>query len=171
MKRTPPHTTVEAARACVVPTATYGAQVWYTGQRQGRYITAVDRALKAVPRAVLLVWRTAPVPALHQESGVPSAVVALEHASISEAARFRRLERPTIHRLLPERTGHRDFEAYHLRFNHESYPMCQCGGLTGTRRFATCAWALQQDPTDRETRRALKRLWKLPSKDWRTFAR
>lgn len=58
MKGTPPHTTAEAARACVVAVAIYGAHVWYTGHRQGRHITAIDRALKTAVRAVLPVWKT-----------------------------------------------------------------------------------------------------------------
>ncbi|KAK4170699.1 hypothetical protein QBC36DRAFT_147551, partial [Triangularia setosa] len=52
----------------------------------------INRALKSAARAVVPVWRTTPLGALFRESGTPPAEVALAHARISMATRFKSLD-------------------------------------------------------------------------------
>ncbi|KAK4177118.1 reverse transcriptase domain protein, partial [Triangularia setosa] len=80
------------------------------------------------------------------------------------------LARKTLHHLLAERTGHGDFEAYHLRFGHEVYRTCRCGQPTAVEHFAECAEARVRGPWGSEIRRALRRPQRLLGKDWKKYA-
>ena len=81
------------------------------------------------------------------------------------------LKRATLHRLLAERSGHGDFEAYHVRFGHEDYTPCRCGAAKAVGHFAVCPKALEEGPKDRKIRRLLKKPWNLIGKDWKEYAR
>ena len=49
------------------------------------------------------------------------------------------LPRPSLGRLLAARSGHGDFEAYHVRFHHEDAELlCRCGEVKAPDHFATC---------------------------------
>lgn len=48
------------------------------------------------------------------------------------------LPRPILHRLLAERSGHRDFAEYHKRFGHDTVPLCKCGDPKTQGHFAEC---------------------------------
>ena len=49
-----------------------------------------------------------------------------------------KLPRPTLHRLLAERSGHGDFQAYHDRFNHGVTVTCRCGQPKERGHFTEC---------------------------------
>ena len=52
------------------------------------------------------------------------------------------LPRPSLGRLLAARSGHGDFEAYHVRFHHEDAELlCRCGDAKAPEHFATCVAA------------------------------
>ncbi|KAL7916969.1 hypothetical protein ACQKWADRAFT_327462 [Trichoderma austrokoningii] len=49
-----------------------------------------------------------------------------------------KLPRPTLHRLLAERTRHGDYGKYHERFHHNKEPKCACGKVRETRHILRC---------------------------------
>lgn len=53
----------------------------------------MDIALKTSMRAILPVWRTTPIAALHRESGIPPASQLLEACCIRFAARLKYLNK------------------------------------------------------------------------------
>lgn len=106
-KGMPPAVAVKAAKACVIPVTTYGAEVWYEGLTkpsrkrhtneeaklaQTKHVGIIDRVLRVAARAVLPVWRTTPVPILHYESGIPPARVLLQQIRKRASLRLRLLD-------------------------------------------------------------------------------
>ena len=92
-----------ATTACVLPVAYYAAETWWPGRtRPGstRPISnQVDSLLQtltkvglAAARAVLPVWKTTPVAALHRESGIPPPELALNSIASSATTRLKRLD-------------------------------------------------------------------------------
>ncbi|KAL7917839.1 hypothetical protein ACQKWADRAFT_331565 [Trichoderma austrokoningii] len=49
-----------------------------------------------------------------------------------------KLPRPTLHRLLAERTGHGDYGKYHERFHHNKEPKCAWGRAREARHILRC---------------------------------
>ncbi|KAL8391941.1 hypothetical protein RB595_002230 [Gaeumannomyces hyphopodioides] len=98
----PAHAVHKAVTTVIIPTALYGAEVWYRGKtkphpykparqqniRQGHLIERVNKALTASLRAVVPAWRTIPVNALRYESGIPGAEALLEQVRLRFAARI-----------------------------------------------------------------------------------
>ncbi|PWI64325.1 hypothetical protein PCL_11268 [Purpureocillium lilacinum] len=114
-----------AVRACVEPVLLHGVEAWYPGLTSPRWtqptkegpsgiqelLRKMNKSLHNSMRAVLPVWRTTPIAALHRESGIPPIVQLLESRRMSFAARLKRLDEahplakrtlqpkpPTIHR-------------------------------------------------------------------------
>ncbi|KFZ23235.1 hypothetical protein V502_02286, partial [Pseudogymnoascus sp. VKM F-4520 (FW-2644)] len=87
----------KAVLTCVIPSALYGTEAWYAGRtkqptkghhkqtvstRVGWHIDVLERTLTLAIRGVLPVWRTTPTVILFRDSGLPSAIVALEEAKL-----------------------------------------------------------------------------------------
>jgi hypothetical protein len=68
--------------------------------RVGQHIAAIQTILIQAVRAVLLVYKTTPLPILFREAGIPSAEVALEEARWRLALRLQTIDRqhPLTHR-------------------------------------------------------------------------
>lgn len=112
---TPPRATAKAAAACVLPTALFASEVWWQGKtkpgtkdktrevstRMEHHVGVIDKAIRSAARAVLPVWKTTPGAALHRESGLPPAEVALEQTRHRTGLRFRLLDEahPIVTRL------------------------------------------------------------------------
>ncbi|KAJ6437552.1 Intermediate cleaving peptidase 55 [Purpureocillium lavendulum] len=111
--------------SCVEPVLLHGVEAWYPGLTSPRWtqptkegpsgiqelLRKMNKSLHNSMRAVLPVWRTTPIAALHRESGIPPIVQLLESRRMSFAARLKRLDeahplakrtlqpkQPTIHR-------------------------------------------------------------------------
>ena len=98
----PPNVVAMAAKACIIPVALYGMEARWPGlERESRtnpdrlvgtgvlgLTDKLDKALKTAARAVLPVWKTTPIPILHRESGIPSALTALAQAILRCATRL-----------------------------------------------------------------------------------
>jgi ribonuclease HI len=96
----------QAVRACVEPVLLFGAEAWYPGLtrpswwRSSREVSTkikslikkMSKCLKQSMRAVLPVWRTTPIAALHRESGIPPVVQLLEASRLRFAARLKSLD-------------------------------------------------------------------------------
>lgn len=90
-----------AVRACVEPILLYGAEAWYPGATSPSWsqpskegpsrikglIQKMSKCLHQAIRAILPVWRTTPIAALHRESGIPPVARLLEAARLRFAAR------------------------------------------------------------------------------------
>ena len=94
---------VTAVKMCVVPVATYGADVWWPGTTRlaaKGFVTPqtthlcnlIDKAIHIALRAALPVWRTTPNAVLHRESGIPPARILLEGNRLRLAARINTLD-------------------------------------------------------------------------------
>lgn len=106
MKGSPASSTAKAGAACVIPVATYGADIWWPGLvkpsakvggklvdcKVEGHVARLDRAIKTTARAVLPVWKTTPIPILHRESGLPPAKVILEQIRLRASLRLRSLD-------------------------------------------------------------------------------
>ncbi|PWI64383.1 hypothetical protein PCL_10521 [Purpureocillium lilacinum] len=114
-----------AVRACVEPVLLHGVEAWYPGLRSPRWrqprkegssgiqqlLRKMNKSLHNSMRAVLPVWRTTPIAALHRGSGIPPIAQLLETRRMRFAARLKRVDEahplatrtlqpkpPTIHR-------------------------------------------------------------------------
>ncbi|KAI0999179.1 hypothetical protein K3495_g9015, partial [Podosphaera aphanis] len=113
----------KAVVTCVLPTILYGAEAWFAGLtkplkanrvaqnkavscRLGGHVSLLDKVISATIRGVLPVWRTTPIPALFRDSGLPSALVALEEAKIRFARRLQSVDaqHPFVRRISPPLT-------------------------------------------------------------------
>ncbi|KID81125.1 ATP-dependent DNA helicase PIF1 [Metarhizium guizhouense ARSEF 977] len=104
-----------AIRACVEPALLYGAEAWYPGTTCPRWsqpsvsitpqtkglIRRMEKAITQSMKAILPVWRTTPITALHRESGIPPVNLLLETRRIRFAARLKSLDEhhPLIQRI------------------------------------------------------------------------
>ena len=95
-----------AVMACVEPVLLYGAKAWYPGKTRPRWsqpsqaastqiqhlLKRMRKALQQGMRAILPVWKTTPIAALHRESGIPPIDQLLEARRLRFAARLRSLD-------------------------------------------------------------------------------
>ena len=105
----------KAVITCVLPSILYGTEAWYAGRtkrngqnemvsaRNGRHVEVVDKTLTLAARGVLPVWRTTPNVTLFRDSGLPSAMAALEEAKIRFAIRLQTVDdqHPLVRRITP----------------------------------------------------------------------
>ena len=110
----------KAVTTCVLPSVLYGTEAWYAGrtkpsrsQQQGReetvsarngwHVDLVDRTLSLAARGVLPVWRTTPTVTLFRDSGLPSAMAALEESKLRFAMRLQTVDdqHPLVRRITP----------------------------------------------------------------------
>lgn len=92
----------QAAVTCVLPSALFGAEVWYSpGSGQQWHLQQIDRVFRTALRAVLPVWSTTPAESLYREGGIPPAAVALRGHQLGFSARLGRLDyaHPLVRRL------------------------------------------------------------------------
>ncbi|KAK2752250.1 reverse transcriptase [Colletotrichum kahawae] len=113
---------LQAAIACVLLTALYGAETWYAGlkrparnssttatsssannqaatvsTRQKGLVKRVEKVMTAAARAILPVWKTTPTSTLLRDAGLPTAKVALEGTRLQRtAALLPRCPRPLL---------------------------------------------------------------------------
>ena len=94
---------VTAVDMCVIPVATFGADVWWPGlsrpTAQGRQTpkstnlcNLIDKVIHLALRSALPVWKTTPNAVLHRESGIPPARVLLEANRLRLASRLNSLD-------------------------------------------------------------------------------
>jgi ribonuclease HI len=95
-----------AVRACVEPVLLYGAEAWYPGTTRPRWnqptkdlsssnqhlIQRMTKAMNQSMRAILPVWKTTPIAALHRESGIPPVAQLLEARRLRFSARLKSLD-------------------------------------------------------------------------------
>ncbi|KAI0995754.1 hypothetical protein K3495_g12426 [Podosphaera aphanis] len=100
---------VAAVDSCVVPEATFAAEVWWPGLKRPKkcgdvtppivYLcNLIDKAIRVALRAALPVWRTTPNVILHREGGIPPAKILLEGSRLRLAARVNSLDTHHPHR-------------------------------------------------------------------------
>ncbi|KAI0999062.1 hypothetical protein K3495_g9133 [Podosphaera aphanis] len=98
-----PHLSRQAALACVLPIAHFGAETWWPGKsrtnsgivicsRVGSHLGKLGKVYTAIARAILPVYQTTPIAALLRETGLNSTEVALGDISRRAAIRTRRLD-------------------------------------------------------------------------------
>ncbi|KAI1005071.1 hypothetical protein K3495_g3142 [Podosphaera aphanis] len=98
-----PRLSRQAAFACVLPIAHFGAETWWPGKsrtisgrvicnRVGSHLGKLGKVYTATARAIFPVYRTTPIAALLRETGLNSAEVALDDISRRAAIRTRRLD-------------------------------------------------------------------------------
>lgn len=111
----------KAVVTCVLPSAMYGSEVWYSGRTRitgftrdnlpkmvstklGEHIKSIGGTIALAARGILPVWRTSPIPTLLRDAGLPSAEVALEEARARFAVRIRTIdaEHPLAKRAPPK---------------------------------------------------------------------
>ena len=85
----PPAAASKLIRACALPAALHGAEV-YAGRAKN--LGLLEAALDALARAVAPAWRTTPNLALRREAGLPGAQVYLKDIQRRVALRIRRLD-------------------------------------------------------------------------------
>ncbi|XP_044715189.1 endonuclease-reverse transcriptase domain-containing protein [Hirsutella rhossiliensis] len=95
-----------AVRACIEPVLLHGTEAWYPGLTSPRWtqpakegpsgiqqlIRKMNKSLHTSIRAILPVWRTTPINALHRESGIPPVIQLLEGRRMRFAARLKSLD-------------------------------------------------------------------------------
>ena len=95
-----------AVRACVEPVLLHGSEAWYPGRTRPRWsqpakdmpssnqhlIQRMTKAMNQAMRAILPVWRTTPIAALHRESGIPPVDQLLEARRLRFSARLKSLD-------------------------------------------------------------------------------
>ncbi|KAI1000568.1 hypothetical protein K3495_g7626 [Podosphaera aphanis] len=97
------HLLRQAAVACVLPIAYYGSETWWPGRSRlgprGRISNRVDSLLQLLDkvvlksaRAILPVYRTTPLAALHREAGLPPSEISLNGRTTAATARLRHLD-------------------------------------------------------------------------------
>lgn len=97
----------QAVKACVIPTALYGAEVWWPGDsilswssgrqkelkhRCNRLLSYLGKPLISGIRAILPIYRTTPISALHRESGIPPVSILLAGIRLRHALRIQTLD-------------------------------------------------------------------------------
>ncbi|KAI1007857.1 hypothetical protein K3495_g373 [Podosphaera aphanis] len=98
-----PDPLVAAVDSCVVPLATFAAEVWWPGLKRptkredvtpptAYLCNLIDKAVRVALRAALLVWRTTPNVILHRQGGIPPANILQEGGRLRLAARINSLD-------------------------------------------------------------------------------
>ena len=85
----PPAAASKLIRACALPSALYGAEVYAS---RAKHLDPLETALNAAARAVAPAWQTTPNLALRREAGLPGASVYLKDIQRRVALRIRRLD-------------------------------------------------------------------------------
>ncbi|KAI0997973.1 hypothetical protein K3495_g10217 [Podosphaera aphanis] len=99
----PPHLSRQAAFACILPIAHFGAETWWpdrsrtklgkvVSNRFGSHLNMIEKVHRATARAVLPAYRTTPSAALFREAGLNAAELAFNNISKRAAIRTRRLD-------------------------------------------------------------------------------
>ncbi|KAL5596400.1 uncharacterized protein BROUX77_007084 [Berkeleyomyces rouxiae] len=100
----PPAIARLAVIACVIPTATYGAEAYWPGlhrtSSRGNQVSTgakhlaskIEGTLRDAMRAVLSVWKTTPFSTLHREAAIAPALLLLENKRQRLAARWTSLD-------------------------------------------------------------------------------
>lgn len=110
----------KAVITCVLPALLYGTEAWYAGRtkptaqgrsnrgdtvsaRIGSHVILIEKTLALAARGVLPVWKTTPTVTLFRDSGLPSAMAALEEAKLRFAMRLQTLDKqhPLVPRIRP----------------------------------------------------------------------
>jgi hypothetical protein len=110
----------KAVITCVLPSILYGTEAWYAGRtkppcpqrsdqnetvsaRNGWHVGVVESTLTLAARGVLPVWRTTPNVTLFRDSGLPSAMAALEESKLRFAMRLQTVDddHPLVRRISP----------------------------------------------------------------------
>jgi hypothetical protein len=110
----------KAVTSCVLPSVLYGTEAWYAGRtkslyshsgignrtvstRNGWHVDAIDKTLALAARGVLPVWRTTLTITLFRDSGLPSAMAALEEAKLRFTVRLQTVDdqHPLVKRITP----------------------------------------------------------------------
>ena len=98
-----PSALVTVVDMCVVPVATFGADVWWPGRTRPTangtsaphatfLCNLIDKAVLLALRAALPVWKTTPNAVIHREGGIPPARILLEANRLRVAARLNSLD-------------------------------------------------------------------------------
>ncbi|TVY74677.1 putative RNA-directed DNA polymerase from transposon BS [Fusarium oxysporum f. sp. cubense] len=95
-----------AVRACIEPVLLHGSEAWYPGTSRPRWnqptkdlpssnqhlIQRMTKAMNQAMRAILPVWKTTPIAALHRDSGIPPVAQLLEARRLRFSARLKSLD-------------------------------------------------------------------------------
>ncbi|KAL9563921.1 hypothetical protein ACKAV7_011956 [Fusarium commune] len=95
-----------AVRACIKPVLLHGSETWYLGISRPRWnqptkdlpssnqhlIQRITKAMNQAMRAILPVWKTKPIAALHRDSGIPPVAQLLEARRLRFSARLKSLD-------------------------------------------------------------------------------
>ncbi|POS84676.1 hypothetical protein EPUL_004472 [Erysiphe pulchra] len=97
----------KAVKACVIPTALFGAEVWWPGDsilswssgrqkelknRHSWLLSYLRKPLVSGIRAILPAYRTTPIPALHWESAIPPVAILLARIRLRYSLRIQTLD-------------------------------------------------------------------------------
>ncbi|RAL58019.1 hypothetical protein DID88_009097 [Monilinia fructigena] len=107
----------KAVITCVLPVALFGTEVWYAGKHKpglGQsdpsisagikgHLRCINRVINTAARGAIPVYKTTPIAALIKEAGLPSGIVALEHAKLRFALRLKTIDNQhlLVNRLKP----------------------------------------------------------------------
>jgi hypothetical protein len=113
----------KAVITCILPSILYSTEAWYARRHKppqlqrsnrtetvsaqnGWHVDIVDKTLALAARGVLPVWRTTPTITLFWDSGLPSAMAALEEAKLQFAMRLQTVDanHPLVGRINPLQT-------------------------------------------------------------------
>jgi len=108
------HLLRQATIACLISVICYGAEAWWLGRNRPRprnqgsvsnqvdsSLSCLDRVLRDALRGTLPVYRTTPIPALHQETAIPPMEIILDQERASARLRVARLDNcHPVHRRL-----------------------------------------------------------------------
>ena len=90
--------------ACTMSILTFGASVWYTGERQKTLVEKLSMPLRRAMRQITGAFRSTPVDILHLESSLPPLDIHLERRRNAAATRMMRM--PRSHAVI-QRLGNR----------------------------------------------------------------
>lgn len=97
----------QAVKSCVIPIATYGAEVWWPGEtvyswsrgiqkdlknRSNSHLSLLSKSVKLGLRSILPVFKTTPLPILYREAGIPPVNLILEETRLRQALRIQTLD-------------------------------------------------------------------------------
>ena len=89
--------------SAVLPILDFGAEIWYTGERQQGYVSQLQKVQNKALRSLLGAFRTSPTAALEAESAIPPTRTRLQHLRRKYAIRIATLPPShTLRRLVPE---------------------------------------------------------------------
>jgi len=147
----PPATSIrKAVITCVLPTALYGAEVWYAGRTRpprntsqtgkdyvstklGEHIKQLQRVIDTAARSVLPVWKTTPTITLCRDAALPTAEVALEEVRLRFAFRLHSVDayHPLVSRMNPPLIPRgRGAGTPHRAYTRVQLAAKECGGFS-----------------------------------------